>query len=51
MLVEAPRVFAKAIEKFAYRNKLDQAMGLVGLNDLYNLLFNIELGHIAFTIW
>lgn len=30
------------MEKFAYRNKLDEAMGLIGLHVSNNLLFHID---------
>ena len=34
MLVEAQPIFAKEIERFAYRKKLDEWMGLIGIHDL-----------------
>ena len=41
MLVEAQPIFAKEIEIFAYRNKLDEYMGLIGLHSLDSQLFPI----------
>jgi hypothetical protein len=34
-------VFTKEIERFAYQNKLDEAMGLIGLHVSDSLLFHI----------
>ena len=41
MLAEAQPVFTKEIERFAYQNKLDEAMGLIGLHVSCSLLFHI----------
>ena len=41
MLVEAQRVFTKEIESFVYLNKIDEAMGLIGLHVSDSLLFHI----------
>jgi hypothetical protein len=34
-------VFTKEIERFTYRNKLDESMGLIGLHVSNSLLFHI----------
>ena len=34
MLAKAQPIFAKEIEIFAYTNKLDEYMGLIGIHDL-----------------
>ena len=34
MFAEAQPILAKEIEIFAYRNKLDEYMGLIGIHDL-----------------
>ena len=34
MFVEAQPIFAKEIDIFAYRNKLDEYMGLILIHDL-----------------
>ena len=59
MFAEAQLIFAKEIEIFAYRNKLDEYMGLIGIHDLDSQSFPIveckhtkpKLGQIEFTIW
>ena len=34
ILVKAQPIFAKETERFAYRNKLDEWIGLIGIHDL-----------------
>ena len=34
IFVESQPIFAKEIERFSYRNKLDEYMGLIGIHDL-----------------
>ena len=41
MLAEAQPIFAKEIEIFSYRNKLDECMGLIGIHDLDSQSFPI----------
>ena len=41
MFAEAQPIFAKEIEIFAYRNKLDEYMGLIGIHDLDSQSFPI----------
>ena len=41
-LAENQPTFMKEMEKFAYRNKLDEAMGLIGLHVSDSLLFHLD---------
>ena len=41
-LGENQPTFTKEMEKFYYRNKLDEAMGLIGLHVLDNFLFHLD---------
>jgi hypothetical protein len=41
ILAEAKPIFTKGIKRFSYQIKLDEAMGLTGLQVSDNLLFHI----------
>ena len=41
MFAEAQPIFAKEIEIFSYRNKLDECMGLIWIHDLDSYSFPI----------
>lgn len=47
---EQPK-FRKDYEKFDYRNKLDQAMGLIALHVFDSLLFHIEGCETPKQVW
>jgi len=40
-LAEDPPVFTKEIEKYAYLNRLDEGMGMIGLHVAYSLVFHL----------
>ena len=42
MLDEEQPTFIMEIEKFTYRNKMDEAMGLIGLHVSDSLLFHLD---------
>ena len=41
-LAENQPTFPKQMEKFAYRNKIDEAMGLIGIHVSDSLLFHLD---------
>jgi hypothetical protein len=41
-LFEDPPMFTKEIEKYAYRNKLDEAMGMIDLHVFDGLVFHLD---------